>query len=393
MSRITFILLAFTVLLASCGPQTATTRSGAFDPYVRSEEQVTPAPQQPPFLPRQPSVQTNKVAILLPLSGPHSQIGESLLNAAQLALFDMKDPSVELVPFDTQGTPTGTANAMTKAIRNNVKLVLGPVLADNVDQAGKMARQHNLNVIGFTTDSARTGGNVFTVGILPYDQGQRLAQYAGRHKLNRIVAIIPQNQYAQEITTAFEKTASSNGLSIVQKVQLSPASDVNVLAQQLASAKGQFDALLMPVGNPQMVSLAQALTNNGLSATNVAWLGADLWDDTNVTSNPLMRGALYAAPSTQTRRNFVAQYRTVYGQTPQRLSSLGYDATALAIVLLKQRGGQITTADLLNSNGFNGVDGVFRFNSNGMTERGMAIHRISGRDQTQIAERAPTGFR
>lgn len=396
MLRISFILLTLGIAVTGCAPQSAQTRTGAFDPYQAPATQTQPAPgpvTEAPASIQQPQIQTHKVAVLLPLSGQHQQLGESLLNAAQLALFDINDPSVELLPLDTQGTPSGTANAMNKAVQNKAKLILGPVLANDVDQAGRIARQNNLNVIGFTTDSTRTGGNVFTVGILPYDQGQRLAQYAGRNNLKRIVAILPQNQYAQEVTRAFEQTANKNGLTVTQKIDLNTVSDPNQIAQALAARRGEFDAILMPFGNPQIASLAQALTNNGLGASNVSWLGAGIWDDPSITSNPLMRGAYFAAPSTDARRNFVNQYRTVYGETPQRLASLGYDATALAIILLKQNNGQITTNALLNPNGFSGIDGVFRFKQNGMTERGMAIHRINSRDQTQIAERAPTNFR
>jgi ABC-type branched-subunit amino acid transport system substrate-binding protein len=121
-------------------------------------------------------------------------------------------------------------------------------------------------------------------------------------------------------------------------------------------------------------------------------LGAGIWDDNTIKQNPLMRGAIYAAPSAKTRRNFEQQYQAVYNQSPKRLASLGYDATALAIVLLRQSHGKISRASLTNPNGFNGVDGVFRFTQNGMTERGIAINKIGARGQSGIVEAAPSGF-
>ena len=58
------------------------------------------APPPPPLRAKVP-----RVALLLPLSGPHAKLGNSLLNAAQLALFHFAGKNFELLPQDTQGTP------------------------------------------------------------------------------------------------------------------------------------------------------------------------------------------------------------------------------------------------------------------------------------------------
>ena len=69
---------------------------------------------------------------------------------------------------------------------------------------------------------------------------------------------------------------------------------------------------------------------------------------------------------------------------PPRLSSLAYDATALAAVLARtgqQRTGQpaFDRAALSNPNGFAGIDGIFRFNGSGLVERGLAVLEIRQR--------------
>jgi len=179
------------------------------------------------------------------------------------------------------------------------------------------------------------------------------------------------------------------GIQIVDKIYLT---DANQAAQNLNAKRGQFDAILMPIGNPQMASLANALNTNGLSATNVTWLGAGLWDDNSTINNPSMRGAIFAAPAPDQRRNFETQYRNYYGQNPQRISSLAYDATALSIVLLRQNNRDINRQSIMNPNGFAGIDGIFRFESNGLSERGLAIHKIDGSGQTSIVSPAPLSF-
>jgi hypothetical protein len=148
----------------------------------------------------------------------------------------------------------------------------------------------------------------------------------------------------------------------------------------------------MPFGNPRLALMARALAENNLGTNTKTWVGAGLWDDKSIQSNPLMRNAVYAAPSPQQRINFEQKYRTTYGENPHRLASLVYDATALSVALLRQNNQYIGRQSIMNPNGFAGIDGIFRFLPNGMAERGLAIHRIMDAGRTSIVDQAPRSF-
>ncbi len=401
MFRTSFIFL-IVIFLTACGMQNMGVRTSPFEPYnsatITNDGRMMPVARDQNMsdgtmvAPTSTSSANGKVAILLPLSGQHVAVGKSMLDAAQLALFDINDDGFELLPFDTKGTTTGASQAVSQAAAQGAKLILGPLLANNVEAAGISARQHNLQIVGFTTDSTKVGNNVMTLGILPYDQGKRMAQYARQSGLNRVVIINPNNQYANAVISAFEQTARTEGLRITNKINFQTPAMANQIAGTLSAKRGQFDAIFMPVGNPQLHTLTSALTDNGLGANMITWLGAGLWDDRSIQSNQLMQGALYAAPALQQRTNFERQYRSVYGQNPKRLASLAYDATALSIVLLRQNNQFIGRNALMNPNGFAGIDGIFRFQSNGLAERGLAVHKITGAGRTAIIDQAPTSF-
>jgi ABC-type branched-subunit amino acid transport system substrate-binding protein len=310
-----------------------------------------------------------------------------------MALFDMNDPNITLLPLDTKGTVSGARDAVNQAVAQNAKLILGPLLAQNVAQAGQSARAHNLNVIGFTTDRSRIGGNVFTLGILPYDQGQRLAKYAAKRNLNRIVILTPDNPYAREVTQAFRDMTAKSSLSVVETITVDSRDGLNEAElNRLASLSGDFDGLLMPFGNPYLNAAAEDLNRVGLNAQTTAWLGTGIWDEPTILRNAAMRGAFYAAPSADQRKRFERKYQSIYGERPERLASLGYDAVALSVVLMRQTGGEINRAALLNPNGFMGTDGAFRFRADGITERSLAIQRIEGMGRVRPVDAAPTRF-
>ena len=77
-------------------------------------------------------------------------------------------------------------------------------------------------------------------------------------------------------------------------------------------------------------------------------------------------------------RSFSARYRQRYGQDPVRTATLAYDAVALVAALVKTQGPQRFSEQVLtNPSGFAGIDGVFRFRTDGTNERGLAVMRVS----------------
>jgi len=57
--------------------------------------------------------QRHRVALLVPLTGPHGAIGQSIANAATMALLDTNDRSLRLTTYDTGA---GAGPAAAKAI-------------------------------------------------------------------------------------------------------------------------------------------------------------------------------------------------------------------------------------------------------------------------------------
>ena len=119
-------------------------------------------------------------------------------------------------------------------------------------------------------------------------------------------------------------------------------------------------------------------------------LGTGLWDayDTGRVA-PYVVGGWYAAPDPAKRQGFLLGYKSTYNEEPPRLTTLAYDATALAAALAK-RGARFDQAALTNANGFAGLDGIFRLKANGEVERGLAILEITSLGSDVIDSAAPS---
>ncbi len=389
---------------------------------VSEEGLRTPQESSSPFTTTpQQSTPTTKVALLLPLTGQHAALGKAMLHAAQIALFDIAPTGFELAPKDTKGTPEGTRAAARAAVKDDVQLILGPVFSDNVRAAKSATRGSNINIIAFSTDWGLAGGNTFIIGFLPFDQVQRITQYAARNNLNKIGVIAPDTNYGQTVVSAYRAMTAREPL-LTSEIMIFPARisnlsptirkfthyDERTSKAEIAKKQGlphdqnletmplPFDAVLMPVGGELAVSISNLLTHYDLDPRKVRRLGTGLFDDLAIASEDSLNGSWFAAPSPRLRKDFEARFESTYHYRAPRLSTLAYDATALAAVLAQRssnayNGQAFEHHAIMNPNGFSGIDGIFRFRPDGTAERGLAILEFK-KGRFKIIDEAPRTF-
>ncbi len=348
------------------------------------------APFQSPPVSETPSV---KVAILLPLSGQNAALGQSMLEAAQLALFDAGYDNLELTPKDTQGSPQAAALAADQALDEGAKLILGPVFADEVRAAKPVAAGRGVPMIAFSTDWTLADNNTLLMGFMPFTQVQRIVSFAAAKGIKQPAIIAPDDLYGRTASRIFEEEAMRRGLPV--KKSLSVYS-LNAAGPPPAGSPLPYDSVFIPASGTALTDILASLKANGLSTPSIQKLGTGLWDDARLAANPDLQGALFAAPAPRARLGFENRYKSTYGKAPVRIASLAYDATALAAALAKAgtaKSGQpdYSRAALGNPNGFAGIDGIFRFAGNGQVERGLAILQISNGRVIEI-DPAPMSF-
>ena len=349
-----------------------------------------------------PGKETVKVALLLPLSGPNADLGKAMLEAAQLALFTIGSDKLTLIPRDTTGTAAGASDAAKAVIADGAKLILGPLIADEVDAVKPIAQAASLNVIAFSTKTEIAGGNVFLMGFLPRQEVVREVSYAHGQGLGNVAALVPNSPYGHLMGDALKDSASSGGPSTARIEYFDPrGADIAAAIKRLvpagagaaeAAAGLPFDALLLPEGGDQLKQLATQLKAAGVDSTRVRFLGSGLWDDPAIVSDPDLIGGWFAASPPDVRHDFERRYENAYHHPAPRLASLAFDAAALAAVLAKSDGPDpFSVQAIRNPSGFTGVDGLFRFGPDGLVQRGLAVLAVdAGGDK--IVSPAPQSF-
>ena len=383
--RRTFLRLAgvgFTAFLAGC--QTMVPKTA---PPVKAPPPVEETRPVGPGLPT--DQERHRVALLVPMSGANAAVGQSIANAANLALLDTGGAKVRITTYDTA---TGAAAAAQRALADGNRLFLGPLLADDVRVVAAPARAAGVPVVSFSNDAAVAGNGVYLMGFSPSQSIDRVVRYARSQGSTKFAGLMPTGLYGRNASKALIHSAEASGGSVVslQTFDRSPKSLTTAIGK--LSEAGDYDAVLIADGGRIAVQAVPQIRKAG--GTGAKILGTELWATENtLAAAPAMNGAWFASVPETMYRQLATKYRARFGRAPYRLASLGYDSVLLTVRIAREWkvGDRFPVRALTDSDGFAGVDGAFRFGADGVAERALAVHQIGTGGISTIAP-APKGF-
>ncbi len=372
-----------------------------------------------------------RLGLLLPLSGPDAVIGKALFNAATLALFDSQDRRLTLLPYDTHGTADGATEAMTPLLDQKPDLIIGPLFSHSITAIKDMAREAGVNVIGFSSDHSVAGNGIFLMNFRMEEQIARVIRYASENGYARYAALIPETAYGKRALEVFRQAVTDqdrdlaavefyppDSTKLVNPVKniahykerrrkytreidfLEKLGEEDDFAQEMLDelksvetiGDVNFDAILLPEGGAMLTTLAAWVSYYEIDPTKVKILGTGLWDDEMLFVEPQLHGGWFAAPDHTKSHEFLTRYQGIYGEKSPRLTTLAYDAVALAATLVRQeKYPDFSAKQITNPNGFSGIEGLFRFRKDGLIERGLAVYEVGAKAFTVI-DPAPVSF-
>lgn len=372
------------LLLAACGeqPQTSTPAAPVPTKTAAAGSPVTASGK-------------TRIALLVPLTGRAAPIGQSLQQAAEMALFDTGAKELALAAYDSGETAETAVEAYRKARTEGSALVLGPLFGTSATALAPLVAQGGANVVSFSNDEQAAQRGVWIMGIAAPPQVRRVVDYAVEQGIKRFAAFAPQTPYGQQMVQTLESQATIRGGTVATVELFDPNSaDLATPARRMAEALKGTDklAVLVPVAPPRLSAALAALAAAGIDNKSVQLIGTGVWDIPNIGSEMMLRGAWYAAPDPARRADFERRFLSTYGRPPHRLATLAYDGVSLAGHLARLKpGGDFSAEAITNPNGWSGVDGIFRFLPNGRSERALAVIAVQGNQGTVVSP-APTGF-
>lgn len=328
-----------------------------------------------------------KIALLLPTTAEPqtAALAKAMKQAAELAIFDLNQPGLQLIVKDDRGTEAGARSAATEAIAAGAEIILGPLFSRSAAAIAPLAAKANVPVISFSNDRTVAGNGVHPLSFLHDQEVSRIITFAAAQGRSRVAALLPKDALGDQLEQSLRAAATRSGSTLVAVERyalnttaiLEPTKKISEAIKAAQSSGAPIDALFLPGTQDTLQMVAPFIPYLSIDTQAVRLLGTSGWDTPVISRDKSFAGGWFAAPNPRGWQIFSEKFAKSYRSPPPRLASLANDAMMIAGALAAEpRGSRYSAANLTRASGFTGIDGPFRLLPNGLVERELAILEV-----------------
>ncbi len=310
------------------------------------------------------------------LTGTTATFGLSTHRGLLLAVEDVNGSGgilgrpIKLLTEDTQSKPEEAATAVTKLItRDRVVAIIGEVSSSRSLAAAPICQQNRIPMVSpASTNPAVTekGDFIFRVCYIDPFQGEVMARFAFNSLGLRKVALLKdiRNDYSIGLAQFFEIAFKRLG-GEVMATQAYSEGDVDFKAQLTALKAADPQAIILPGYYTEAALIAKQARELNM---NMPIIGGDGWDSSKLIEiggkamdNTFFSTAYTADDPDTMVQKFVARYRNSFGETPDAMAALGYDAGRILFDAIERCGNtqpECIRDALAKTENFRGVTGT-----------------------------------
>ena len=348
-----------------------------------------------------------KIGMVYELTGNTASYGTSAANGAKLAFKEINanggvlGKQIKIVSADNKGEPSESANAMSKVIsQDKVVAVTGftvsscGIAASAVAEASKIPFVAAATVNPKVTFDERTGkvkDYTFRACFIDSFQGTVGANFAlnGLKAGKTAIMTDSSSDYSKGLTEIFRSTyVKAGGKVVAEESYLQKDQDYKPILTKIKAQNP--DLLYIPGYYEDVGKIIKQARELGMT---IPVLGADAWDSPVLVemggAQPLNNTYFTNFYSIEDRNPvsnaFVEAYKKEYGQTPDSMAAMGYDAAKLLVDAIKRANStdanKIKEA-LAATKNFSSVSGEMSLNDRHDAVRGVVI--IELKDGKQV---------
>ncbi len=163
-----------------------------------------------------------QIAVLLPLSGRYSQPAGVIRDGILSAYYDEQSTST-LRFYDTQGKKEHAWSAYRQAIDEGAEFIIGPLTKESVNHLAMVERPQVPILALNYSNTIRMGPNGFyQLALAPEDEATQVALRAWNSGLRNPIVLVPDNNWGERISLAFQETWGQLGGKIRSKQRYNP---------------------------------------------------------------------------------------------------------------------------------------------------------------------------
>ena len=348
---------------------------------------------------------TLKIGLLAPLSGPYSQIGDSMLNSLQLALDEINDKNVIVVPRDSGFQDKEKLITAVNEMRSlGVKAIIGPTTYEDFELVKKF---NDLIFISPSNINPEFTNNIISIGVSLESQLIALRNFIKKQNKSKTVILYPKNQYLDLIEKKLEDldfknikkftyspnpevltgeieiltnyTQRKKNLELRKKMFEDKEDDQSVkelerLEQLYTLGKVNFDSVIIIDFGNNLKSVLTSLVYTDVSQDDVLFTTINQWFDESIFYENTIKNLYYPSVNYKEFKKYNNKYFQKFKLYPTEITILAYDALGLIYFAWKKNGEIRSIDDFFFKNKIKGKIGTFSF-KNGKVNQELNIYK------------------
>ena len=340
-----------------------------------------------------------KVGLLAPLTGEYKDLGDSLLYSLQLALIEIGDKNVHIIPRDSGVNEKDKLNNAINEIRSQgANIVIGPINNDDFNQVKKF---NDMIFISPSNINPEFQDNVISIGISFESQILALMKFIKKQKKNKTVILIPKNQYTDfvekklkefefknyrifkydpdpkiltgEIEILTNYSQRKKNLELRKKIfedkeDETSKRELEKLEQKYTLGDVNFDSVIIIDFGSSLKSVLTSLAFTDVNQEKVLFTTLNQWFDESIFYESIVKTLYYPSINYKEFKKYKDNYFETYKQYPSEMTILAYDAIGLIYYVWKKNNGINTINDFAFSEKIKGKIGIFSFNKKKITQ-------------------------
>ena len=333
-----------------------------------------------------------KVGLLAPLSGPYSEIGNSLLYSLQLALEEINNENVIIIPRDSGlNDKEKLSSAIDSLKESGVKVIIGPSTFEEFDHIKKY---NNLIFISPSNINPEFSKNIISIGISLESQLNALVNFIKKQKKTKTIIMYPKNAYLEmiekkiqnldlknvkvftyspnpevltgEIETLTNYTQRKRNLELRKKMFEDKEDEQSIkelerLEQLYTLGNVNFDSVIIIDFGNNLKSVLTSLIYTDVNQDKVLFTTINQWFDESIFYENTIKNLYYPSVNFKEFKKYNNKYFKKFKTYPNEITILAYDALGLIYYAWKKNGKIDSINNFSFKNKIKGKIGTFSF--------------------------------
>jgi len=346
------------------------------------------------------------VGLLAPFSGEYKNLGKSLLLSTQLALDEIDNENIIIIPRDSGSNDKEKLNnAIREIINNGAKIIIGPMTFSSFAELGKY---NDTIFISLSNKEPQISNNVINIGISLESQLEAIEDLLIKEKKKRTIILYPKNEYEKFIdkkikslklknykifkynsdprilTGEIEKLTNysqrkknlEKRKNILKKLDDDRSKkELKILERLYTLGSVNFDSVIIIDFGTNLKSVLSSLVYTDVDDKAVLITTVNQWFDESIFRGNLVKNLYFPSVDIKQFKKYNENYFETFGIKPNEITILAYDALGLIYYVWNKNNRIKNINDFFIKEKFKGKIGIFEFKKMKVSQQ-LKIYKI-----------------